>query len=205
MLVDGTCGSRSASKWGCYRGPGRDSGLDDTDEIYGGQDVGVEWRRGDFQFVQARVDDEQRLVAARPNAVFGIVRKEVGKGGGGAVFLGLAKRRLPRIRPTLLEQLSDIAALRFDFVNRRMELSRVPLIPYPCDTALKLLDLRARGAPVAAYAVRVKRLFVNGERIDTSRPIVAVIDTGTTGISVSDELFDSDDSGAERPPVPMAR
>ena len=93
MLVDGTCGSGSASKWGCYRGPGRDSGLDDTDEIYGGQDVGVEWRRGDFQFVQARVDDEQRLVAARPNAVFGIVRKEVGKGGGGAVFLGLAGAR----------------------------------------------------------------------------------------------------------------
>ena len=191
MLVDGTCGASDSSKWGCYRGDGRASGLADTDEIYGGQDVGVEWRRGDFRFVQARIDEKQRLVAARPNAVFGIVRKEVGKGGGGAVFLGLAKRRLPRIRPTLLEQLSDIASLRFDFVQRRMELSRVPLIPYPDDRALKLLDLRARGAPVAAYAVRVQRLLVNGVQIATRRPIVAVIDTGTTGISVSDELFDS--------------
>ena len=34
----------------------------------------------------------------------------VGKGGGGAVFLGFVKRRLPRIRPTLLEQ-TDVAAL----------------------------------------------------------------------------------------------
>lgn len=191
MLVDGTCSAGASSKWGCYRGAGRASGLADTDEIYGGEDVGVEWRRGDFRFQQARIDDEQRLVAARPDAVFGIVRKEVGKGGGGAVFLGLAKRRLPRIRPTLLEQLSDISSLRFDFVQRRMELSRVPLIPSSDKNALRLLDLRSRGAPVAAYAVRVHRLLVNGAPIATKRPIVAVIDTGTTGISVSDELFDS--------------
>jgi len=204
MLVDGTCGTGDASKWGCYRGNGRDAGLTDTDEIYGGSDVGVEWRRGDFRFVQARVDEQQRFVAERtdavsprplplsanvPNAVFGIVRKEVDKGGGGAVFLGLAKRRLPRIRPTLLEQ-TGIASLRFDFVKRRMELSRVPLIP-PSDDALKLLDLRSRGAPVAAYAVKVQRLVVNGEVIKASRPIVAIIDTGTTGISISDDLFDS--------------
>ena len=204
MLVDGTCGTGDASRWGCYRGNGRDAGLTDTDEIYGGSDVGVEWRRGDFRFVQARVDEQQRFVAERadavsprplplsanvPNAVFGIVRKEVDKGGGGAVFLGLAKRRLPRIRPTLLEQ-TDIASLRFDFVKRRMELSRVPLIP-PSDDALKLLDLRSRGAPVAVYAVKVQRLVVNGEVIKAPRPIVAIIDSGTTGISISDDLFDS--------------
>ena len=204
MLVDGTCSTGDVSKWGCYRGDGRDAGLADTDEIYGGSDVGVEWRRGDFRFVQARVDEQQRFVAERtdavvprplplsanvPNAIFGIVRKEVGKGGGGAVFLGLAKRRLPRIRPTLLEQ-TDIASLRFDFVRRRMELSRVPRIP-PSEDALKLLDLRSRGAPVAAYAVKVQRLVVNGAVVKAPRTIVAIIDTGTTGISISDDLFDS--------------
>ena len=204
MLVDGTCSTGDVSKWGCYRGDGRDAGLADTDEIYGGSDVGVEWRRGDFRFVQARVDEQQRFVAERtdavvprplplsanvPNAIFGIVRKEVGKGGGGAVFLGLAKRRLPRIRPTLLEQ-TDIASLRFDFVRRRMELSRVPRIP-PTEDALKLLDLRSRGAPVAAYAVKVQRLVVNGAVVKAPRTIVAIIDTGTTGISISDDLFDS--------------
>jgi hypothetical protein len=204
MLVDGTCSTGDVSKWGCYRGDGRDAGLADTDEIYGGSDVGVEWRRGDFRFVQARVDEQQRFVAERtdaavprplplsanvPNAIFGIVRKEVGKGGGGAVFLGLAKRRLPRIRPTLLEQ-TGIASLRFDFVRRRMELARVPRIPSSED-ALKLLDLRSRGAPVAAYAVKVQRLVVNGEVVKAPRSIVAIIDTGTTGISISDDLFDS--------------
>ena len=47
MLVDGTCGRGALTEgpWGCYRGAARDAGLDDTDEIYGGQDVGVEWRR----------------------------------------------------------------------------------------------------------------------------------------------------------------
>jgi len=204
MLVDGTCSTGDVSKWGCYRGDGRDAGLADTDEIYGGSDVGVEWRRGDFRFVQARVDEQQRFVAERtdaavprplplsanvPNAIFGIVRKEVGKGGGGAVFLGLAKRRLPRIRPTLLEQ-TGIASLRFDFVRRRMELARVPRIPSSED-ALKLLDLRSRGAPVAAYAVKVQRLVVNGEVVKAPRSIVAIIDSGTTGISISDDLFDS--------------
>ena len=69
MLVDGTCGTGDASKWGCYRGNGRDAGLTDTDEIYGGSDVGVEWRRGDFRFVQARVDEQQRFVAERTDAV----------------------------------------------------------------------------------------------------------------------------------------
>ena len=120
MLVDGTCGTGDASRWGCYRGNGRDAGLTDTDEIYGGSDVGVEWRRGDFRFVQARVDEQQRFVAERadavsprplplsanvPNAVFGIVRKEVDKGGGGAVF-----HRLPRAgQATLASHQADAA------------------------------------------------------------------------------------------------
>lgn len=196
VLVDGTCAaediatSRSAAlatTWGCYRGSGKPSGLDDTDELYGGEDVGVEWRRGRVGFPQ--------LSGGSPlmvnDAVFGVVRSYIGKGGGGAVFLGLAKRRLPRIRPTLLEQ-TEIAALRFDFRGRRMELSPSSLIPKGAPDALKMLDLRIAGAPVANYAVRVKRLLVNGEPISLDRPLVAVIDTGTTGVSVSDSLFDSD-------------
>ena len=71
-----------------------------------------------------------------------------------------------------------------------MELARVPRIPSSED-ALKLLDLRSRGAPVAAYAVKVQRLVVNGEVVEAPRSIVAIIDTGTTGISISDDLFDS--------------
>ena len=116
----------------------------------------------------------------------GVVRSYVGKGG--AVFLGLAKARLPRIRPTLLEQ-SQIAAMRFDFLQRRLELAPSALIPRSVD-ALRMLDLRLAGAPVSNYAVRVARLVVNGEVVRLSRPLVAVIDTGTTGASISDDLFD---------------
>ena len=142
---------------------------------------GAEWREGDV--VLGSWDARSGPNLAARDVVFGVVRSYVGKGGGGAVFLGLAKRRLPRIRPTLLEQ-TDVASLRFDFVRRRMELSRTPLIPRGAP-ALELLDLRRRGSPVESPTVRVSRLVVNGEEVATSRPLVAVIDTGTTGISVS--------------------
>lgn len=127
LLVDGLCDANEQSPWGCYRGQARPSSLGDTDELYGGQDVGVQWKRGTLAFDQLRVDEQLRLTAAVDDVVFGVVRDYVGKGGGGAVFLGLCKQRLPRIRPTLLEQ-TDIAALRFDFLKRRMELSRSALI-----------------------------------------------------------------------------
>ena len=191
--MDGSCDAADvrtaqsaalATVWGCYRGTGQPSGLPDTDELYGGQDVGVEWRRGEFAFGRPG----ERYGAPIGDAIFGVVRSYVGKGGGGAVFLGLAKRRLPRIRPTLLEQ-SRIRAMRFDFPARRMELSEAPMLAGA--DALKVLDLRAAGAPVAGYALRVARLVVNGEAVRLDKPLVAIIDTGTTGASVSDELFES--------------
>ena len=189
VLVDGSCDSGRNNEWGCYRGVGRPTGLDDTDELFGGMDVGVQWRRGRLVLNQARIDDSLRLTAEVDDAVFGVVRSYVGKGGGGAVFLGLAKRRLPRIRPTLLEQ-TDIAAMRFDFLRRRLELSRRALIPPRMD-AVRLLDLRPRGAPVANYAARASRLIVNGVAVPLDRQLVAIIDTGTTGISVDERLMDA--------------
>lgn len=179
------------TQWGCYRGNARLSGLGDTEELYGGADVSVVWRRGDFAFELVHgssgadsgysSDGHRSHNAVTTDTVFGVARGYVDKGGGG-VFLGLCKRRLPRIRPSLLEQ-TDIASLRFDFLARRLELSRRSLIDRK-DDAVRLLDLRSRGSPVANYAARVSRLFVNGAAIDTDRPVVAIIDTGTTGISV---------------------
>ena len=148
----------------------------------------MQWRRGKFVLSQVRTAAVRPTMAIE-DAIYGVVRTYVGKGGGGALFLGLAKRRLPRIRPTFLEQ-TDIAALRFDFIERRMEFSRSSLVPRTYN-AIPVLDLRIAGAPVADYAARVKRIVVNGEVIALDRPVVAVIDTGTTGLSVSDSLFDS--------------
>ena len=46
--------------------------------------------------------------------------------------------------------------------------------------AVRTIDLRPRGAPVATYAAKVQRLCVNGQEVLLDRPVVAVIDTGTT-------------------------
>ena len=197
VLVDGTCteeldGPRAKTLWGCYRGTGRPSGLAPTDELFGGMDVGTEWKRGELALGAAVrptregwVTDGPSLVATVPDATFGIVRSTVDKGGG-AVFLGLAKRRLPRIRPSFLEQ-TNVAALRFDFIRKTLELSQAPLVPRSAD-AVRTIDLRPRGAPVATYAAKVQRLYVNGQEVVLDRPVVAVIDTGTTGVSVGDGL-----------------
>eukprot|EP00965_Chrysotila_dentata_P051266 1699521-Pleurochrysis_carterae.AAC.1 len=70
-----------------------------------------------------------------------------------------------------------------------MQLSPSPLIPPRVD-ALPMYDLRSRGAPIGTYACRVKRLIVNGQIVQLNRPAVAVIDTGTTGLTVSDSAFE---------------
>lgn len=179
LLIDGTCKQGQRSDWGCYKGAGRPTGLEDTYEEFGGEDVGVQWRAGDLV-----IGDNAVVVA---NATFGVVRTYEGKGGDGAVFLGLAKQRLRRIRPTMLEQTS-VVSLHFSFLRRTLTFSRQPLIP-PTFDAIKLIDLRQRGAPIATYACRVSRLLMNGEPLQLDRPVVAIIDTGTTGISISESLF----------------
>lgn len=195
ILVDGTCDTPEArTLWGCYRGVGRPSGLAPTDELFGGIDVGTEWRRGTF-IVGAGVRPspvgwltaDLAQIASVEDAIFGVVRSAVDKGGG-AVFLGLAKGRLPRIRPTFLEQTS-VTAMRFNFIERTLALSSRPLIPRT-EEAVRIIDLRPRGAPIATYAARLSRLVVNNQEIVLDRPTVVIIDTGCTGASICDELYD---------------
>lgn len=83
-----------------------------------------------------------------------------------------------------------MGALRFDFLRRTLEVAPTALVPAGAD-AVRTIDLRPRGAPVATYAARVERLVVNGAEVTLDRPAVAIIDTGTTGASVSDGLWDS--------------
>jgi hypothetical protein len=186
LLADGTCVPSASSVWGCYRGTGRDAGLENTDELFGGQDVGVEWRRGSFVLLSDMTASAG--LASVDDAVFGVVRTYQGKGGSGALFLGLVKERQARIRPTLLEQ-TRVASMRFDFLRRTLELSPRPLIPTDSALAVRLLDLRRRGAPVAVYAARISRMYINDAAVELDRPALAVIDTGTTGVSVSEGFF----------------
>ena len=214
MLVDGSV-TASNERWGRF--PVDDSPLsvplDDVSyEMFGGQDVDVEWRRGSLRLagysnlLQQNAWLGDRLQGARsgpwtsPSPMdvmyepmnFGVVRTYQGRGGGGAIYLGLAKDRQPsRIRPTFLEQ-TDLSSMRFDFLGRTLTLARRPLLNTRTD-AIPLVDLRPLGAPLASYAVKAHRLLANGQELDLKRPVYAIIDTGTTGLVIGDTLYDSDE------------
>lgn len=212
LLCDGSA-TASRERWGRFVAGSDDAlTLDASEEGYGGQTVGVEWRRGQLRLAgyqspwaflngKALLDRMNGVRSgswtspSRSDARFepinyGVVRSYQGLGGAGAVYLGLVKNRMPRVRPTFLEQ-TDIQSLRFDFVGRTMTLARKPLLK-PTDDAVPLVDLRPLGAPVANYAVRVHRLIANGAVVPLDRECVAIVDTGTTGMVVSDTLLDTD-------------
>ncbi|EOD32587.1 hypothetical protein EMIHUDRAFT_112291 [Emiliania huxleyi CCMP1516] len=182
LLVPGRLpASGCDDRWGCYADSTASVALGDaTTEGFGGQDVGVEWRRGRLDFGDFSFSPIN----------FGVVTSSVRKGGTSAIYLGLVRDRVPRVRPTLLEQ-TDIQSFQFDFPRRRLTLARRPLLRQR--DAIPLVDLRPLGAPVAQYACRVERLLVNRAEVPLSRPAVAVLDTGTTGLVLSDSLYQSDE------------
>ena len=190
LAVDGTCSASSGpGRWGCYRGTPQSAGLADNELSFAGQDVIVQWRRGDFELT----GPDQASTLRVPDAVFGIVRASRGSFGSSAIFFGLVKAGGPRLGryPTLLEQ-TDIQSLRFDFLKRRMTLSRAPLIDQAA-AAVPIVDLRPRpvNAPDLKYAARVERVLINGRVLPLDAPAVAIIDTGTTGLTLSEELYEA--------------
>lgn len=195
LTVDGTC-TTGVGRWGCYRGDGAAAaGLADSELSFAGQDVLVKWRRGEFALGSPTTDGSRVSVRTEPlriaDATFGIVRGSRSSFGSSAIFLGLVKgagSRLGRY-PTLLSQTS-ILSMRFDFLRRRMLLSDAPQIPADSD-AVPIVDLRARGAPDLKYACEVKRLLINGREVLLDAPTVAIVDTGTTGLTLSEELYES--------------
>ena len=129
-MVDGSP-TASNERWGRFLNDEQSVPLNDmSGEMYGGQDVDVEWRRGSLRLAgYANAKQQARLLVDRIRGArsgpwttpkngdalyepinFGVVRTYQGRGGGGAIYLGLAKDRQPnRIRPTFLEQ-TDVRA-----------------------------------------------------------------------------------------------
>lgn len=158
LLVDGTCSSdapassrnaftalKTASEgafgWGCFEaGDSSGSLADYSTEMFGGQNIDVEWRRGMLRlpgsiFVSTQ-ESEARRRGARPGpwtregpnpaadlfypVNFGVLRALTNVGGSGAVYLGLAKDRAPgRTRQTFLEQ-TDLVSYKLDFLAREL-------------------------------------------------------------------------------------
>lgn len=58
----------------------------------------------------------------------------------------------------------------------------------------KLVDLSPMGCPVFNYAVMVKSLEINDKPVATDSVIYAIIDTGTTGCIMSDDLANDEDT-----------
>ncbi len=203
LLVDGTCGELENGRWGCYPKNGvpqpfrKQGGLNDASlEIFGGQETLVEWRRG-------RVELGRQVLEP---AVFGVVRSLARRGGEGGIYLGLIKHRQPVVRPTFLEQ-AQAESIRVDLRDpeqRTLAISTSRPSISRQEDAVPLIDLRAYGAPVEPYAARVSRLVVNGETVRLRRPCLCVLDTGTTGLTMSDSLLGNGFGGTDELPLPGA-
>ena len=203
LLVDGTCGELENGRWGCYPKNGvpqpfrKQGGLNDASlEIFGGQETLVEWRRG-------RVELGRQVLEP---AVFGVVRSLARRGGEGGIYLGLIKHRQPVVRPTFLEQ-AQAESIRVDLRDpeqRTLAISTSRPSISRQEDAVPLIDLRAYGAPVEPYAAKVSKLVVNGETVRLRRPCLCVLDTGTTGLTMSDSLLGNGFGGTDELPLPGA-
>ena len=253
LMVDGYFDSRGTSS-GVFLNDEQSVPLNDmSGEMYGGQDVDVEWRRGSLRLAgctraassrraysstasaahaPAHVDDSQkwrRSVRAdqlwrgayvsgqrrRRRHLFGLGKETASRIAYDRHFSeqtdvraaapAAAHTHAPSPLPSHLfffmltchcgrasSRVAQIQSMEFDFVRRTLTLARRPLLGRGTD-AIPLIDLRPLGAPVATYALKVKRLVANGQEMPLKGPVVAVVDTGTTGLVISDSLYDSDE------------
>lgn len=199
LIVPSVC----SYEWGCVR-PKADPKIADlpviqTVESFGGQEYDVDWKVGDLKFKGA--EEIGSAVPGRTtfrNIVFGSVGSDILRRPGG-VFCGLIKNRAKDIKPSLLGQL-QYSSFRFDTRNNTLTLSRQGLLrPRPLDNAIPMVDLRILGSPAQHYAAKVKHLFIDNQEI-LGRQIYAIIDTGTTGCVLSDDITYNDYT-----PVPPRR
>ena len=177
LVVPSVC----TREWGCLSkqqlGRFTQTNLEDTIEIFGGQNYESEWKVGDRVMIG---DVELKEV------VFPLVGEDVLRPPGG-VFMGLIKYKSNDIRPTFLSQ-TNFSCIRLNLPDQTLELTSEHLIGKKED-AISLLDLRNDGDPVRHYTALIKELYINGKRIGPDKTLYAVFDTGTSGCVLQDELF----------------
>lgn len=133
---------------------------------------------------------------------FGVQSGVVGSGGtGSGVFFGLIRDRSRDIRPTFLEQ-TPFVSVGMDLreVGREaLSLSASHRLSARGDV-LELVDPRVWGDPVRHYSAVASVFRVGGNELqlqgDGSTPprprrVLCIFDTGTTGISMTQGLFDN--------------
>lgn len=176
------------SAWGCTTpADGKPSGLTDTDEVFAAGSAHVAWRRGSFGIGGA----------AAGEVIYGAMLEVESYGGnGGGAFLGLVRDKASRIRPTFLGQ-TDYLTLVVNLQmpgQERLKLSKEPMRVPPGVGVVPLLDLRGTGAPIRYYAAEITSLSFAGERVAMPGRVIAVLDTGTTGLGLPAQLFERYDA-----------
>ena len=127
-----------------------------------------------------------------PSTIFGVLGETQSFGGnaGGPNFgLIRAAAEDSEIRPPFLSQ-TPYKVLSFELRNLTspmLELNSKAERPKK-EIAAQLVDLRPLGAGVQYYSVMVQALLVDGVNI-LEGPTVAILDTGTTGLVLSKQLF----------------
>ncbi|GMH88608.1 hypothetical protein TrVE_jg2655 [Triparma verrucosa] len=119
---------------------------------------------------------------------------KAGSSNGGAVFFGTVKRIAKGIRPSLL---SEIDAVAFRLSLSSPSETSLTIYPrssqtspsFPSSPPLKFSDLRRYGSPVQHYAAKVKTLLLDGVPATLDRPTYAIIDSGCTGLLLSESMY----------------
>ncbi|CAE7511475.1 unnamed protein product [Symbiodinium sp. CCMP2592] len=174
--------SSYCSAWGCTTAAkGRPSGLEDTDEVFAAGMARVSWRKDSLE------------LGGRPfgSITYGVMLEVESYGGnGGGAFLGLVRDRQARIRPTLMGQ-TDVRTLSIDLRpgEERLSFSRAAPPLQGEGAVVPLVDLRGSGAAVRYYAAEIAAFNVGGKPLEVDGPLVAVLDTGTTGLGLPSALF----------------
>ena len=182
LVVPSLC----STEWGCLAKSRQeiftDAYLEDTTEIFGGQNYESKWKVG--KSIQLGNVELNQII-------FPLVGEDVFRPPGG-VFMGLIKYKSDDIRPTFLSQ-TNFSCIRLDIPEKTLELTSCDLIGDALDT-VNLLDLRSAGDPVRHYTALIKELYINGRRIGENKKLYAVFDTGTSGCVLQDELFNDKDT-----------
>ena len=202
LTAPSTCRTRSYKYlWGCYR-PERtsDSGYPDTYVALDNNLGVVAWRKAGFAFDAVGSVPEQREL------VFGVFGPALLDGPGG-VFLGLIRDTDARIYPSFLGQ-TGYDSFRVDLrrpgdgargSGPELVLSTAPLIREDYIPLVRDLNRRYK-ASVCHYAAIASRFEVNGVPLasSTTKPIYVIFDSGCSGMSVSEELFERRNLQARR-------
>ena len=185
----------SCGYWGCWRGEGEPSGLEDTYEMFASQDGNVEWRRGRIEVDQITKIQELESRMGDQGTIFGVFTSRLMKGGAGDQSLvGLVRNTAAGIRPSFLGQ-SIYRSFSIHFPDSQLTLSQKSLIHKDETNWAPLVDLRKVGAPSQQYCVQLTSITVNGKSLTSLLPdgspaaLYGMIYSGSTGLFISERIF----------------